>query len=79
MQINQDGETLLMELCRRIERICRCGSLTDDEIQTTTAMEDRQTVSLLYQHFRQQGKTQEVADQESRVYAIRLLLNVVFS
>jgi len=68
-----------MGLCRRIEQICRYGPLTDDETSTdSTPSDDRRIVSLLYQFLRRQGESQETAEREARVYAVRLLLNTVF-
>lgn len=69
---------IIMDLCFRIERMCRYSPLDDKEI-SDQSMTDRQKVEGLYVFYRNQDETQEIAARKARANAIRLLLCEVLS
>lgn len=69
---------VVMNLCFRIERMCRYSPLDDKEI-SDQSMADRQKVEGLYVFYRNQDETQEIAARKARANAIRLLLCEVLS
>jgi len=69
---------IIMDLCFRIERMCRYSPL-DDKETGDQSMADRQKVEGLYVFYRNQDETQEVAARKARANAIRLLLCEVLS
>ena len=69
---------MVMNLCFRIERMCRYSPLDNKEMDDQ-AVKDRNIVAGLYQFYRNQGDSQDVAAKKARANAIRLVLNEVFS
>jgi hypothetical protein len=69
---------MVMDLCFRIERMCRYSPLDDKEIDGQ-ARKDRNVVAGLYQFYRNQSDNQDIASEKARANAIRLVLNEVFS
>lgn len=62
-----------MDLCFRIERMCRYSPLDDQEVDGQS-MEDRNIVAGLYKFYRNAGDGEEVAARKARAGAIRLVL-----
>ncbi len=69
---------IVMDLCYRIERMCRYAPLDDKEI-SDQSMTDRKTVEGLYVFYRRDGKDERTAAKQARANAVRLVLNEVFS
>jgi len=69
---------IVMDLCYRIERMCRYSALGDKEVDDQS-MTDRKTVEGLYVFYRKNGNDENSAARQARVNAIRLVLNEVFS
>ncbi len=69
---------IVMDLCYRIERMCRWSPLDDKEVNDLS-MTDRKTVEGLYVFYRKDGKDENTAARQARANAIRLVLNEVFS
>ncbi len=69
---------IVMDLCFRIERMCRYSPLDDKEIDDQS-MTDRKTVEGLYVFYRKDGSDENSAARRARANAIRLVLNEVFS
>lgn len=69
---------VVMDLCYRIERMCRWSPLDDKEVDDQS-MTDRKTVEGLYVFYRKDGKDENTAARQARANAIRLVLNEVFS
>ena len=69
---------IVMDLCYRIERMCRWSPLDDKEVNDQS-MTDRKTIEGLYVFYRKDGKDENTAARQARANAIRLLLNEVFS
>ncbi len=67
-----------MNMCFRIERMCRYSPLDDKEVDDQS-MTDRKTVEGLYVFYRKDGKDENTAARQARAHAIRLVLNEVFS
>ena len=72
------AEKLIMDLCFRIERMCRYSSLDEQETQGD-AMDDRNIVAGLYVFYRNEGDNEEQSAKKARANAIRLVLRDVFS
>lgn len=66
----------VMDLCFRIERMCRYSPLDDKEVDIQST-EDRMIVEGLYYFFRNKGCNQEVAARKARANAIRLIMSEV--
>lgn len=69
---------IVIDLCFRIERMCRYSPLDDKEVNEK-AMTDRRIVEGLYHFYKNQGDDQDTAARRARANAIRLILNEVFS
>lgn len=69
---------IVMDLCFRIERMCRYAPLDNKEVDDQS-MTDRKTVEGLYVFYRNDGKDENTAARQARANAIRLVLNDVFS
>lgn len=69
---------IAMDLCYRIERMCRYSPLDDKEIDDQS-MADRRTIEGLYVFYRKDGNDEDSAARQARANAIRLVLNEVFS
>lgn len=69
---------IVMDLCYRIERMCRYSPLDDKEV-CDQSMTDRKTIEGLYVFYRKDGKDEKIAARQARTSAVRLLLNEVFS
>lgn len=69
---------IVMDLCYRIERMCRYAPLDDKEV-SDQSMTDRKTVEGLYVFYRKDGKDTDTAARQARANAIRLVLNDVLS
>ena len=67
-----------MDLCFRIERMCRYSSLDDKEI-TEQAILDRNIVEGLYYFYKNKGHDQGTVARKVRANVIRLILGEVFS
>jgi len=67
------SEKIVMDLCYRIERMCRYSPLDTKEVDDQS-MEDRKTVEGLYVFYKKDNDTPEQAARKSRANAIRLLL-----
>lgn len=76
--LKRRANQVVMDLCFRIERMCRYSPLDDKEIDKQS-LRDRNIVSGLYIFYRNQGDDQEVAARKARANAIRLILNEAFS
>jgi hypothetical protein len=76
--MTSDAEKLIMDLCFRIERMCRYAPLDDEEVQEG-CIDDRSIVAGLYRFYRLQGDDQEQSAKKARANAIRLVLSEVFS
>lgn len=68
----------VMDLCSRIERMCRYAPLDDQEV-VEQSIRDRGIVEGLYVFYRNKGRDENVAARMARVNAIRLLLAEVLS
>jgi hypothetical protein len=77
-ETSNNATKLVMDLCFRIERMCRYSPLDDKEIDDQS-MKDRNIVAGLYQFFKNKGDDQNLAAKKARANAIRLVLNEVFS
>lgn len=69
---------IVMDLCFRIERMCRYSPLDDKEI-SDQSIADRRTVEGLYIFYRNQDNGEEISARRARANAIRLLLCEVLS
>ena len=69
---------IIMDMCFRIERMCRYSPLDDKEIDGQS-MKDRNIVGGLYFFYRNHGDRENIAASKARANAIRLILNEVFS
>lgn len=69
---------IVMDLCYRIERMCRYSPLDEREV-SDQSMTDRKTVEGLYVFYRRDGKDENTAARQARANAVRLVLNDVFS
>jgi len=70
---------IVMDLCYRIERMCRYSPLDDKEVDDQS-MTDRKTVEGLYVFYRNKnGCDEDTAARQARANAIRLVLNEVLS
>ena len=69
---------IVMDLCYRIERMCRYAPLDYKEVGDQS-MTDRKTVEGLYVFYRRNGKDERTAARQARANAVRLVLNEVFS
>jgi hypothetical protein len=76
--MTSDAEKLIMDLCFRIERMCRYAPLDEQEVQEG-AVDDRSIVAGLYRFYRLQGDDKEQSAKKARANAIRLVLSEVFS
>ncbi len=76
--MSSKAENLIMDLCFRIERMCRYAPLDAQETQGD-AMDDRQIVSGLYIFYRNEGDDEEQSAKKARANAIRLVLSDAFS
>jgi hypothetical protein len=65
---------VLMDLCFRIERMCRYSPLDDKEVDGES-MKDRNIVEGFYSFYKGEGDDQEVAARKARANAIRMILN----
>lgn len=75
MSISDDA---VMDLCFRIERMCRYAPLDDKEVDEES-IRDRRIVEGLYTFHRRKGEEKDVAAKISRANAIRLVLAEVLS
>jgi len=69
---------IIMDLCYRIERMCRYSPLDDKEVGEQS-MADRKIVEGLYAFYKRENDTPEKAARKSRADAIRLLLCEAFA
>lgn len=69
---------VVMNLCFRIERMCRYSPLDDKEINEL-AMKDRRIVEGFYAFYKKEADSPEIAARKARANAIRLILNEVLS
>ena len=76
--MTNEADKLLMDLCHRIERMCRYSPLDDKEVNPKV-MSDRNIVAGLYAFYKRNGQDEETAARKARANAIRLVLNEVFS
>jgi hypothetical protein len=66
-------EKITMDLCVRIEKMCRYSPLDEIEVREQE-MDDRGTVAGLYAFYKRENDSPEVAARKARASAIRLLL-----
>lgn len=71
--VELNAEKLVMDLCFRIERMCRYSPLDDKEVRSL-GMKDRHIVEGLYNFYKKQGDNPETASRKARANAIRLIL-----
>lgn len=64
---------VVMNLCFRIERMCRYSPLDDKEVDKRS-IADRNIVEGLYYFYRKQGDNEETAARKARANAVRLVL-----
>lgn len=64
---------IAMDLCFRIERMCRYSALDDTEV-SDQSMADRTRIEGLYLFYKKEDNTPEQAGRKARANAIRLLL-----
>lgn len=64
---------IIVDLCYRIERMCRYSPLDDEEV-VDQSMADRHTIEDLYSHYKNNNASPEQAARQARAEAIRLLL-----
>ncbi len=69
---------IVMDLCFRLERMCRYSPLDDKEV-SDQSMTDRKTVEGLYYFYRNQGNDEDCAARRARANAIRLVISEVLS
>lgn len=69
---------IVMDLCYRIERMCRYAPLDEKEV-SDQSMTDRKTVEGLYVFYRKDGKDENTAARQARANAVRLVLGEVLS
>lgn len=74
---NTQAEAVLVEICARIEKMCRYGQLSDKEADEQT-MKDRNIVEGLYYSFKKKGDDKETAAIKSRTGAIKLVIKEAF-
>jgi len=74
----REANKIIIDLCRRIECMCRYSPLDGKEVGEQT-MGDREIVSGLYKFYVDRGDDNDAAAKKARVTAIRLILNEVFS
>ena len=72
------NEIIIMDLCFRIERMCRYSPLDDEEVDGQS-MQDRKIVEGLYYFYTNKGDDSKNAAKKARATAIRLILCEVFS
>ena len=75
--LRRKANQAIMNLCFRIERMCRYSPLEAKEVDDQS-MNDRTIVEGLYCFYRSRGDTEDMAAKKSRANAIRLILNEVF-
>ena len=73
MALRRPG-SISMNMCFRIERMCRYSPLDDKETDVQ-AMKDRHIVAGVYEFYRAQGDDQETAARKARANAVRLIMN----
>lgn len=73
-----DANKIIMDMCFRIERMCRYSPLDDQEVDKLS-MYDRTIVSGLYRFYRNKGDDEETSARKARVNGIRLVLSEMFS
>lgn len=69
---------IVMDLCFRLERMCRYSPLDDKEVGDQS-MTDRKTVEGLYYFYRNQGDSEDCSARKARANAIRLVIGDVLS
>lgn len=69
---------IVMDVCFRIERMCRYSPLDDKEVDNQS-MQDRRIVEGLYYFYKNKGDDPDEAARNARANAVRLILNEVFS
>lgn len=69
---------IIMNLCSRIERMCRYAPLDDKEVGEQSAR-DRGIIEGLYVFYRNKGEEEDMAGRMARINAIRLILAEVLS
>ena len=78
MDPRREANQIVMDLCFRVERMCRYSPLDDEEV-ADQSMKDRNVVASLYSFYRDKGEDQETAARIARANAVRLILNEVFA
>jgi len=74
MALRRPG-SISMNMCFRIERMCRYSPLDDKEVVDDQAMKDRHIVAGVYEFYRAQGDEPEAAARKARANAVRLIMN----
>lgn len=72
MPEDQDNKVNL-DICHRIERMCRYSSLEGNEV-SDQSIEDRNIVADLYIFYKKEGRGTEEAERFARANAIRVIL-----
>lgn len=67
-----------MDLCFRIERMCRYSPLDNKEVNEQS-MKDRNILEEFYNFYRDNGDDQEIAARKARANAVRIILNELLS
>ena len=67
------AEKIIMDLCFRIERMCRYSALDDKEV-SDQSMADRGKVEGFYNFYKKENDSPEAASRKARANAIRLIL-----
>jgi len=76
--MTKENDTILNDLCDRIERMCRYSQLRDDEVNDKS-MQDRKVVEGLYLYHKKFGRPQWEVERLARRDAIKLILVEAFS
>jgi len=74
----EQAREMVMDICCRIERMCRYSPLDDKEVGDES-IKDRTIVAGLYRLYRNKGESEKAAGKLARINAIRLVLNEVFA
>ncbi len=75
MSLRRTG-SISMNMCFRIERMCRYSPLDDKETRDDEqAMKDRHIVAGLYEFYKAQGDSHEASARKARANAVRLIMN----
>ena len=75
-KLRADRSKIVMDLCFRIERMCRYSPLDNGEVKGKT-MSDRRIVEGFYYFYKNKNYNKEAASRQARANAVRIILNEI--